>query len=1689
MENSEYKYKLRSRPFGVGTYPNNLDLGFIRFDDDGGYGTLVYSKPLSIKMIKDFELSPITDILKYDGADMLWDDKYDTKVSVEKSDRGIYYVKLVMTHNGKVGKPMQESGVDFLTDVEKGRYKFKENTEMQTRTKPTIESVREAFSKPEYTIEDVTPDGYGSDNETETTETMKTEKKIVESIIETEENKAPLEEIKIQNAEILDLSYQPQSDSCGSVDTIVPASMRYDMHKAIESVDRRVNGVDEYVAEKLGYIVGNCSMEERTTGLKCLCDSFSAEQVDAIAVAIYNIEERGQGCIIGDQTGIGKGRIAGGMIRYAVKRGLKPIFLTEKPNLFSDLFRDIINIGSDDAIPLEILTGYKQVKKKAVKVEVEVDEDADEQDELEEEEEQTEYVSVPVYEKNKDYPNSYTYVKADENGVEKMYTRTRKNSMIPFIINGGGTKTAIKDEEGNVLYKGSDLLVTSSIGKRVKTKEVIGKTKSGAPKYAMKSESGAMDIPEGFDFVLATYSQFNSATESPKMQYLLKIAQGNIVIMDESHNASGDSFVGEFLRKVLDGTLGVTFLSATFSKRPDNMPIYAGKTAMSDANMTSEQLVQAITLGGFALQEIVSSNLVAEGQMIRRERSFEGIEVNYEYLDSSQTERGYPNLDLEQTHRAVMDNATEIIRDIINFQSDFVNPEVEAMDRIAKAEYKQVEQRKGTKSGGVDNQPVFSGVFNIINQLLFSIKAESVGHVAIQRLKENKKPVIAFANTMESFLNSMTNDDGTLVKENDIVSSDFSKIFERRLASVLKYTIVNAEGDKEYESIDPNSMSPEFKYEYNRILNKIKNASLGISSSPLDVLINVIEKAGYSVAEVTGRDRQMKILGEGKGQIKSRSKLTTTDAFRKFNNNEVDCLLINQSGSTGASAHALPNPKTPANKVKQRVMIILQAELNISTEVQKRGRINRTGQILKPIYDYVISAIPSEKRLMMMLQKKLKSLDANTTSNQKQSEELLDARQVDFLNKYGDQIVVEYLKEHPLINMQLGDPLGLAELSGDETPKNITDSAHKVSGRVAILSVKEQENFYTELAQRYISLVEYLKQTQEYDLEVSSMNLEAETLEKEIVVVGKGGESVFGRHSILEKVRMNNLKKPYKKEEIDLMIKETLGDYTPEKLKESTIEKYERFVKSNLENDIKDAEEHYANLVSGISKEKAIATISNAVERRDAIEKRKEVIEKSRVEYIERIRKTTENKKEHISRVLSWFVVGRVVGYPTIMYKHDGSYDKAIFVGFVINENVKNPYTPSAMKMRFVIASSQKYVGVPASKSDIIDAVKTITIENIFSREKETTLENWDEITKEKSADKKVAYIVTGNILQAYGKEELKGSLISYTTSTGGLKKGILLPDGFSKDAQGGRGGKEAMRISVPIIKALPIIKSMMVGRSMTTNDFFSIIKHENFYRISVPVNKQRGGKFYLDATIMKLTKEGTFNKVADKMTATIEIKKIENLVEYLQDTFNNSVDLIQTEFDRIKGDLVIEEYADEVRIPQPDVFIEKLTEVDKAGAEQELADKFNEEQQVIADALEQAENDKKQGAEFLIEKRKLVAKKKLINLLRTFANQELIMRKGGTTEESGEVDITEDLKKFDTDLLDVFESIQFNDMYLKKTKKAEGKTLAEHKAETLQIIINNVEGDYSQLSPELSKLAEKQNRDYSQEYKKGGNA
>ena len=151
----------------------------------------------------------------------------------------------------------------------------------------------------------------------------------------------PKSELKNMQIGGLGMPYRPASTPpVKSLETVVPDSMGYEIHAALHRLKAEVGNINDYVRRHMGY----ASDTE-------LAQALSAEQVDAVALAIYNIEVRHEGMITGDQTGIGKGRIAASLIRVYARMGLKPIFITEKPNLFSDIYRDLVAIGSGNLVP------------------------------------------------------------------------------------------------------------------------------------------------------------------------------------------------------------------------------------------------------------------------------------------------------------------------------------------------------------------------------------------------------------------------------------------------------------------------------------------------------------------------------------------------------------------------------------------------------------------------------------------------------------------------------------------------------------------------------------------------------------------------------------------------------------------------------------------------------------------------------------------------------------------------------------------------------------------------------------------------------------------------------------------------------------------------------------------------------------------------------------------------------------------------------------------------------------------------------------------------------------------------------------------------------------------------------------------------------------------------------------------
>jgi hypothetical protein len=144
---------------------------------------------------------------------------------------------------------------------------------------------------------------------------------------------------------VTQVPYKPKSKT-NSVNTLVPRNMQTAVQDALSNLENKVGSIDEYIADKLNYPVDKIG------------DYFSAEQVDALALALSNIE-RGKGFIIGDQTGIGKGRVVAGVMKYALEKGLTPIFVTEKPNLYKDIYRDLQDIGVEDIRPIMTNAGEK----------------------------------------------------------------------------------------------------------------------------------------------------------------------------------------------------------------------------------------------------------------------------------------------------------------------------------------------------------------------------------------------------------------------------------------------------------------------------------------------------------------------------------------------------------------------------------------------------------------------------------------------------------------------------------------------------------------------------------------------------------------------------------------------------------------------------------------------------------------------------------------------------------------------------------------------------------------------------------------------------------------------------------------------------------------------------------------------------------------------------------------------------------------------------------------------------------------------------------------------------------------------------------------------------------------------------------------------------------------------------------
>lgn len=1014
---------------------------------------------------------------------------------------------------------------------------------------------------------------------------------------------------KVDKANEFQATYKTASGGLNQ-GVLTPLNMASYTQKALMDIQERHGGVDQYVADRLGY-----------PSTEALHQAFMGLQADAVALGVDAVEQ-GRAIIIGDQTGVGKGRQAAGMIRYALQKGMIPIFVTQKPNLFTDMYDDLADIGVKDFTPL---------------------------------------------------------IMNDENGF---VTKTDKaTDKVTRLFNHSASKRAALLDQ------------VRSTGK----------------------------LPDGFNALFLTYSQISSDNNGSKASVLSSVMENAMLIMDESHTAAGqDSKLGQFFKGAVQSAKGVTYLSATYAKRPDNMGLYI-RTDLGLAVDNFDRLQSIINNGGLGMQIYIAGKLAEAGQMVRRERSFDGIEIRNRVM-ADKTGKTAEDFDqVTEVLRGIQDLSRAWRFYVENELSDQIQMESGLDTRIA-----------GNQADTKINVTLFSSVVhNYIAQLSLGLKAKLAAQQAIAAIKEGKRPVIAVENTMGSALD-------TFMERNNLRMGDsasglsYTSLLKTIADDVLSYS-VKEPGTKKGRRVTMkiNDVSDEaVRALYRQVMDLADSLRVDVPASPIDAIRHEVTKAGYTVAEITGRDRMVDYADNAKISYRPALEENRRAVVDRFNNNELDVLILNQAGSTGLSLHASEKFRDQ----KPRHMIVAQPSLDINTFMQMLGRINRTGQVVLPTYDLLWLDLPSEKRPAAILSRKMASLNANTSGN---TESATSVESADLLNPYGNQVVSAFIAANR--DMLAGYSASLL--------KEEEDQAAYFLGKLAVVPSAVQKQIIEQVEAEYKELIDYLDATGQNELNMTEVDLDAKPLAQRVLTEGRKDAGVFSEPAYITQVDAKAQGRAPKWDEVKA------------ELAESSQAEFDEAVATMIAD-----QDFEARLRSRIAKvEKEISDRKANGKKYDQEEKEITNLNDRLTEYL--------NDRRVIERQFS---AGGVYAHGAAIRVKLPDAEHAvtgIVTGLTYDHTSGNPAAPSKWRMRVLLADRTRTLPLSLSRAreGMVEGPRQDTEANlkaVFDRAAEMP-------TRE------TRYILTGNLVAAQDRASERGRIIPFTTQDGRVIQGMLMPKKF----------------------------------------------------------------------------------------------------------------------------------------------------------------------------------------------------------------------------------------------------------------------------------------------------------------------
>ena len=1141
---------------------------------------------------------------------------------------------------------------------------------------------------------------------------------------------------KQQTAQVM---YSPRSRG-PRLDTLIPRNMSSAASEALDNLEAEVGPIDEYVADKLNFPSVD-SMHAR----------LAAEQVDGVALSIRAME-KGQGALIGDQTGVGKGRQLASAIKYAKESGRTPVFVTRDAGLYADMMRDLEDVGVKDFKPF--LTNSSE--------------------------------DVPL-------PNGGKL-------------KTRKNSH--------------QAELTSMLQEGK--------------------------------------LSDAYDGVFTTYSQLQTVKgeDTDRRKFLNEIAPDSIFIFDESHEAGGSNqqrYGGpenraEFARRLVDRAQGVVFASATAIKRPNVMDLYGRKTNMAEALGSVEALQSTLEAGGIPLQQTSTAMLTQDGSYTRREKSYEGVEFGIEKVP----------VDREST-----DDLSYIMGQILQFDRS-KQQAIAGLDKGLKAQAKALSEDSSIGDAGASSTNFTAVMHNVIDQSLLARKADRMADEAIASLKRGEKPVLTVSNTMGSFLEEFAKNND--LSPGDPVDANFSDILTRYLERSRDVVETNYDGSSNRRRLTDEELGPEGIAAYEQTKELIENTDLSFPVSPIDRIKQRIEEAGYSFGEITGRKDRVEYDGSGNAIYQKRSGYQTSKAAKvrtvnKFNSGQTDVVLLNRSGATGISLHASETFKNQ----DRRHMIVGQAERNVTDFMQTLGRVNRTGQTTKPKITLLMSDTPDEKRPAAVLEKKLASLNANTTASRQSG---FDTSQIpDFFNEFGDQVVTGLLAEYPEINEKLAYPIWVSEDATEAEEGAIA----KVTGRLPLMTVKEQEDFYQLLENEYNDYVEQQKTLGNNILEAQTVDLDAKTLARTQVIPPKSGlNSAFASGVDMELVDAKTQRRPKTQLEVVNELRSRLGMESVKSVEQSDPEAIETA-----------STDYSRSLIDKAQKASAAYAQNQEKKIRDRIrdpDKRQGAFDKMRHQLEKQNNKLTQLNRFHLGRTVRLTTDKERVYYGAITNiqkrgksldargQRDESSDRAF--------GESNPVAPSKWNVEISLADSARQIKIPLSKinTETLGAVTVQPTQKTAADEE--IMELFD---KRQSGQRERRQMMRGNLLVATEKFGSDGQIVNATMADQTVEPVLLFPKGYDIQQK-----LESQPVELPAPRNVRQFFELTQGQGIV-KDSQELVTIKQADRESVAISTSKKNRDILFDSNLQSTMGTEFYSVGDRMEAVFDLQRLDDAIHCLQ--------------------------------------------------------------------------------------------------------------------------------------------------------------------------------------------------------------